>query len=82
MPELPEVETIARGVAQRVRGERVESVWLSGRPQTLKSPPRTIARTLEGAARACGLTRRFGSPVILRLERGGASPPQERPLVS
>lgn len=30
-----------------------------------------LARLLEGGARGCGLTRRFGSPVILRLERRG-----------
>ncbi len=31
----------------------------------------SLARVLEGAAKAAGLTRRFGSPVILRLERRG-----------
>ncbi|HTK94589.1 MAG TPA: DNA-formamidopyrimidine glycosylase family protein, partial [Terriglobales bacterium] len=65
MPELPEVETIARGVAQRVRGERVESVWLSGRPQTLKSPPRLIARTLEGAR--IEDVRRVGKHIVFEL---------------
>jgi 2-polyprenyl-3-methyl-5-hydroxy-6-metoxy-1,4-benzoquinol methylase len=39
-----------------------------------------LARALEGSARACGLTRRLGSPVILRLERSASPPP--RPLVS
>lgn len=28
MPELPEVETIARGLAKRVTGDVIESVWL------------------------------------------------------
>lgn len=41
-----------------------------------------LARALEGAARAFGLTRRFGSPVILRLEREAAATPARRPLVS
>ena len=49
MPELPEVETVVRGLAQRVTGDIVESVWLSGKPQSLKSPAREIARTLERA---------------------------------
>lgn len=69
MPELPEVETIARGVAQRVRGERVESVWLSGRKQTLKSPPRTIAQTLEGAR--IEDVRRVGKHIVFDLARDG-----------
>jgi formamidopyrimidine-DNA glycosylase len=67
MPELPEVETIARGVAQRIRGERVESVWLSGRKQTLKSPPRTIAKTLEGAR--IDDVRRVGKHIVFELSR-------------
>jgi len=72
MPELPEVETIARGVAQRVRGERVESVWLSGRKQTLKSPPRAIAQTLEGAR--IEDVRRVGKHIVFELSRTGGSP--------
>jgi formamidopyrimidine-DNA glycosylase len=71
MPELPEVETIARGVAQRVRGERVESVWLSGRPQTLKSPPRTIAKALEGAR--IDDVRRVGKHIVFDLSRAEAA---------
>jgi formamidopyrimidine-DNA glycosylase len=72
MPELPEVETIARGVAQRVRGERVESVWLSGRKQTLKSPPRTIAQTLEGAR--IDDVHRTGKHIVFELSRAGGPP--------
>lgn len=36
MPELPEVETIVRGLAPRLRGRRVESVWWSGQPLHLR----------------------------------------------
>src|SRR5436190_3917181 len=36
MPELPEVETIVRGLAPRLRGRRIESVWWSGRPLHLR----------------------------------------------
>jgi formamidopyrimidine-DNA glycosylase len=67
VPELPEVETIARGVAKRVAGQTVESVWLSGRPQTLKSPPREIARTLEGAR--VEQVRRVGKHIVFDLSR-------------
>jgi formamidopyrimidine-DNA glycosylase len=39
MPELPEVETIARGVNRRVQGDRIAEVWFSGYPQPFKTPP-------------------------------------------
>ncbi len=47
MPELPEVETIARGLAKRITGDLIESIWLGEKPQTFKSPPREISATLE-----------------------------------
>ncbi len=46
MPELPEVETIANGVHERVRGQTIQSVWTSNKPQTFKSSPAQIAGTL------------------------------------
>jgi formamidopyrimidine-DNA glycosylase len=48
MPELPEVETIARGVHERVRGDRIVQAWFSGFPQPFKTPPRHQAEGLEG----------------------------------
>jgi len=48
VPELPEVETIVRGLTRRVIGDGIESVWIGSRPQPLKSPAAAIARTLEG----------------------------------
>lgn len=47
MPELPEVETIARGLNQRVAGDRIDSVWIGNKPEPLKSPAALIAKTLE-----------------------------------
>lgn len=47
MPELPEVETIARGLDKRVSGDRIESVWIGSKPEPLKSPAAVIAKTLE-----------------------------------
>ena len=38
MPELPEVETIARDLASAVIGARVERVWSSGMPLRLSRP--------------------------------------------
>ena len=67
MPELPEVETIARGLAKRVIGDRIESVWLGSKPEPLKSPARRIVSTLEGS-RITGV-RRMGKHIVIELER-------------
>lgn len=48
MPELPEVETVARGVHQRVRGETIESVWFSSKPEPFKTKPEEMARAISG----------------------------------
>ncbi len=71
MPELPEVETIARGLAKRVTGDVIESVWLGSKPEPLKSPAEEIARTLEGAA--IENVRRMGKHVVFDL-RGHSLP--------
>ncbi len=67
MPELPEVETIARGLAARVTGERIESVWIGSKPEPLLSPAAEIAATLEGA-RIAGV-RRMGKHIVIDLQR-------------
>jgi formamidopyrimidine-DNA glycosylase len=46
MPELPEVETIARGVDERLRGDRIENTWFSGKPEPFKSSPGLMAKKL------------------------------------
>jgi len=48
VPELPEVETIVRGLDKRISGDTVESIWIGPRRQPLKSPAGVIAATLEG----------------------------------
>src|SRR5580658_9423601 len=48
MPELPEVETVANGVNERIGGERVESVWLSGYKEPFKTDPAAMAEALQG----------------------------------
>src|SRR5947209_11606398 len=50
MPELPEVETIARGLDKRVRDDVIESVWLGNKPEPLKSKAEEIASALESKA--------------------------------
>jgi len=47
MPELPEVETIARSLHTRVSGDGIESIWLGNKSEPLKSPAHEIAATLE-----------------------------------
>ena len=67
MPELPEVETIARGLARNVTGDVIESVWLGSKPEPLKSTPAEIVRTLEHA-RISGV-RRVGKHIVVDLSR-------------
>ncbi len=66
MPELPEVETIARGLARRVTGDVIESVWLGSKPEPLKSPATEIAATLANQ-RIAGV-RRVGKHIVFDLE--------------
>src|SRR5580704_17616356 len=65
MPELPEVETVANGVHQRIHGETIRSVWTSNKPQTFKSPPETIAETLTNAR--IDRVHRVGKTIVVDL---------------
>jgi formamidopyrimidine-DNA glycosylase len=71
MPELPEVETIARGLARRVSGDVIESIWLGQKPEPLKSPAREIAAALEHSRIAS--VRRMGKHIVFDLERNGVA---------
>jgi formamidopyrimidine-DNA glycosylase len=66
VPELPEVETIARGLDKRVAEDMIESVWIGSRPQPLKSPAGVIARTLEG--KRIARVHRAGKHIVFDLE--------------
>lgn len=46
MPELPEVETIARGVDARVRGDRIVDVWFGTHREPFKTPAARQAKGL------------------------------------
>jgi formamidopyrimidine-DNA glycosylase len=72
MPELPEVETIARGLAKRVTGDRIESVWLGQKKEPLKSPALEIAATLEHSRIAT--VRRMGKHIVFDLETNQVRP--------
>ncbi|MDP9263890.1 MAG: bifunctional DNA-formamidopyrimidine glycosylase/DNA-(apurinic or apyrimidinic site) lyase [Acidobacteriota bacterium] len=67
MPELPEVESIRRGLARKVRGDVIESVWLGEKPEPLKSPAPEIVAALECARIAA--VRRVGKHIVFELER-------------
>jgi formamidopyrimidine-DNA glycosylase len=69
MPELPEVETIARGLASRVTGDVIESVWLGSKPEPLKSTASEIVATLE--SKRIGAVHRIGKHIVFDLENGG-----------
>ncbi|QHN02469.1 bifunctional DNA-formamidopyrimidine glycosylase/DNA-(apurinic or apyrimidinic site) lyase [Granulicella sp. WH15] len=69
MPELPEVETVANGVHERVHGVTVVSVWTSGKPQTFKSAPEVIEAALTGAR--IERVRRVGKTIVCDLLRKG-----------
>ena len=81
MPELPEVETIARGLSSRVTGDVIESVWLGSKPEPLKSSAAEIVGTLE--SRRITAVRRVGKHIVFDLEladRVGRAPsPAKRP---
>jgi formamidopyrimidine-DNA glycosylase len=69
MPELPEVETVANGVHERVHGQRIERVWTSGKPQTFKSPESEIEAVLTGAR--IERVRRVGKTIVMTVEPRG-----------
>lgn len=68
MPELPEVETIARGLAKRVTGDVIESVWLGQKREPLKSPAAEIASVLEHSRIA--EVHRMGKHIVFDLDCG------------
>jgi formamidopyrimidine-DNA glycosylase len=62
MPELPEVETIARGLHKCLAGDRIDEVWIGDKSNLLKSPASEIARVLRGS-RIEGF-RRVGKHIV------------------
>src|SRR3954467_2816735 len=69
MPELPEVETIARGLDKRVAGDVIEYVWIGSKTHTLKSSAKEIARVLEGAR--INRVKRVGKHIVVDLAPAG-----------
>jgi formamidopyrimidine-DNA glycosylase len=66
VPELPEVETIANGVNERVRGERVRSAWFSSKREPFKTPATEMAEQLPG--RRIERVYRVGKHIVFDLK--------------
>lgn len=79
MPELPEVETVARGVDARVRGQRIVEVWFASHRQPFKTPAARQARELEG--RVFLEVHRVGKHIVCELSAAGFEAPGAEPLV-
>ena len=71
MPELPEVETVARGVHERVRGDRIDDAWFSDKPEPFKTPPGEMADALVG--RTINQVRRVGKHIVFDLSTADSS---------
>jgi len=69
MPELPEVETIARGVNARVQGDRIVQAWFGSHKEPFKTPPARQSKGLEG--RTLLAIHRTGKHIVCEL---GSSP--------
>ena len=65
MPELPEVETIARGVNARVRGDRIVHAWFAAYRRLFKTPAARQVKGLEG--RVLVSVHRIGKHIVCDL---------------
>ncbi len=77
MPELPEVETIARGVDKRIRGDRIVQVWFSRHPQPFKTPRARQLKELVG--RTILAVHRTGKHIVCELSSSNAKPGADMP---
>jgi formamidopyrimidine-DNA glycosylase len=71
MPELPEVETIARGLDKRVSGDSIESVWLGSKPEPLKSSAAEIDAALR--SKTISGVQRVGKHIVFDLTSSNGS---------
>src|SRR5215469_6658658 len=71
MPELPEVETVARGVHARVSGDRIVEAWFASHREPFKNPATRQARGLAG--RLILAVHRTGKHIVCELSAPGAS---------
>jgi formamidopyrimidine-DNA glycosylase len=69
MPELPEVETIARGVDERLRGDQIVEAWFGSHREPFKTPAAVQAGGLEG--RVILAVHRTGKHIVCELGNPG-----------
>jgi len=79
MPELPEVETIARGVHARVRGDRITEAWFSRHKEPFKTPVSMQAKSLAG--RTILSVHRTGKHIVCELGDAGKDEPSAQWIV-
>ena len=79
MPELPEVETVANGVNQRVRGRRIVAVFLGSKPEPFKSPRKAMLRALQDHRIA--RVHRVGKHIVFDLAQEAEAAPAAQFLV-
>jgi formamidopyrimidine-DNA glycosylase len=86
MPELPEVETVARGVNERVCGDRIVEVFFGSHREPFKTTPARQAKGLEG--RTILAVHRTGKHIVCELSTacgslldGSASQPSAQWIV-
>ena len=79
MPELPEVETVARSVHAHVAGSRIVGVWTSGKPQTFATSEAELSEQLPGTRIVA--VRRVGKSVVLDLSDNPGNEPAAQLLV-
>jgi formamidopyrimidine-DNA glycosylase len=72
VPELPEVETIVRGLSPVLAGRRVVEVWGSGLPLHLRRPVDLPALRAVSVGRRFAGARRLGKYILLDVGRDGA----------
>ena len=73
MPELPEVETIVRGLAPVLTGRRIAGVWSSGLALRLARPVPMKSLQALCARRRITRVRRLGKYILLDLDAGGGA---------
>jgi len=79
MPELPEVETIARGVDERLRGDAIVEAWFGSHTQPFKNPPAQQAAGLVG--KTILVVRRVGKHIVCDLGDRGQPVPKAQWIV-
>jgi formamidopyrimidine-DNA glycosylase len=77
MPELPEVETIARGVDARVRGQRIVEAWFGSHREPFKTPAVRQAKYL--IERRIESVHRTGKHIVIELGQQGSGKAPTRP---